>query len=102
MERLNDFSVYGFRLTVKLANSRSRKKLGEGNYKIKEYAKGKKQENTDEVKAMKVQSSGREAVETSAQGGMGGRKVIGHVESEDLLKLKKMLGWCNKYGLQRP
>ncbi|KAL4310802.1 hypothetical protein GQ457_01G033160 [Hibiscus cannabinus] len=91
MERLNGFSVYGFRLTVKLANSRSRKKLGEGNYRIKEYAKGKKQENTDEVKAMKVQSLGREAVETSAQGGMGRRKVIGHVESEDLLKLKKCL-----------
>ncbi|KAK9043947.1 hypothetical protein V6N11_072270 [Hibiscus sabdariffa] len=40
-------------LTVKLGNSRSRKKLGEGNSRIKEYAKGKKQENTDEVKAMK-------------------------------------------------
>ncbi|KAL4335031.1 hypothetical protein GQ457_07G014120 [Hibiscus cannabinus] len=53
MERLNGFSVYGFRLTVKLANSRVGKSLGEGNYRIKEYAKGKKQENTDEVKAMK-------------------------------------------------
>ncbi|KAK8658071.1 hypothetical protein V6N13_036283 [Hibiscus sabdariffa] len=91
MERLNGFLVYSFRLTVKLTNSRSRKKLGEGNYRIKEYAKGKKQENTDEVKAMKVQSLGREADETSAQGGIGGRKVIGHVESEDLLKLKKCL-----------
>ncbi|KAL4271467.1 hypothetical protein GQ457_13G005560 [Hibiscus cannabinus] len=73
MERLNGFSVYGFRLSIKLAHPKKGKKFGE------------------EIKSMKVQNSVREAGESSAGGGMKGRKVIGHVESEDLWKLKKCL-----------
>ncbi|KAK8543759.1 hypothetical protein V6N13_025927 [Hibiscus sabdariffa] len=87
MERLNGFSVYGFRLTVKLANPKKRNQfpnqvgLNRGKSAVISTPRQSKQE----------QVHSKEPGDSSSQAKVVLKKIVGHVEDEDLWRMKRCL-----------
>ncbi|KAK8714370.1 hypothetical protein V6N13_149563 [Hibiscus sabdariffa] len=87
IERLNGFITYGYRLTVKFAN----KTRNEINRKRVEIRRGKQVFKNQFTEQTYKQSKSSEKGDTSEEKVMEKKKLTGHVEDEELWKLKRCL-----------
>ncbi|KAK8675057.1 hypothetical protein V6N13_033130 [Hibiscus sabdariffa] len=96
IERLNGFSMYGFRLTVALAifNGKGRNPLPRNGDSIKggSYRRATQMDmNIGRRSSDNLQGVDSDVGKVSIQGGKEKRRIIGHVEEEDMWKLKRCL-----------
>ncbi|KAK8643911.1 hypothetical protein V6N13_013188 [Hibiscus sabdariffa] len=80
MERLNGFSVYGFRLTVKLANPKKRKQF----LNQTGINRGKSAAISTPRQSKQEQVHSKEPVDSSSQANVVLKKIVGHVEDEEM------------------
>ncbi|KAK8655859.1 hypothetical protein V6N13_108424 [Hibiscus sabdariffa] len=98
MKRLDGFMVYGFRLSVKLAKLNGRKPYwrwvksdGHVSFKHGEVTMTKSDNKGDLHTSKSVQPHVNENGESSNQARSLTKKIVGHVEVEDLRKMKRCL-----------
>ncbi|KAL4333678.1 hypothetical protein GQ457_07G001200 [Hibiscus cannabinus] len=87
MERLNGFSTYGFRLTVKVARESNMKKAGELKRPLNEQQHDHSRIGEEKI-SHRNDGQPQKVINTQQE---SCKKVLGHVEEEELWRLQKCL-----------